>query len=74
MEFCSQCGIPLPNEQTICSVCIGDEGFGDDLYYEQWLEEQERKAYERRMEEEYYEELAEHEKRIGGEDFGEFNF
>jgi len=40
-------------------MCMGDVGFGDDHYYEQWLEEQERKAYEKHMEEEYYEELNE---------------
>ena len=74
MKFCSQCGSPIPNEQDICSMCVGDAEFGNDHYYEQWLEEQERKAYERRMEEEYYEELAEYEKQMEEENLEDFNF
>lgn len=74
MKFCNQCGSLIPNEQSICSMCMEDVRFEDDYYYEQWLEEQKRKTYKIRMEEEYYEELAEYERCIGEENFEEFDF
>ena len=57
MNFCNQCGSPIPEDESICLVCMGNITSEEDYYYEQWLEDQERKAYERQMEEEYYEEL-----------------
>lgn len=56
MNFCSQCGSPIPENQSICSMCMGDINHGEDYYYEQWAEDQERKAYEKQMQR-YYEEL-----------------
>lgn len=40
MEQCSQCGSPVPNGQSICSMCMGDINHGNDGHYQQWAEEQ----------------------------------
>ncbi len=42
MATCSQCGISIPKEQKVCSMCYGDISYGTDGYYQQWAEEQER--------------------------------
>ena len=42
MANCSQCGIRIPDGQSICSLCYGDIDYGKDGYYRQMMEEQER--------------------------------
>lgn len=55
MGYCSQCGIPIPTGQRICSMCYGDPFYGRDGYYFSYLnymyeqaamEEEERRHYE----------------------------
>jgi len=36
MNSCSSCGISVPSEQTVCSMCYGDIEYGKDGYYEEW--------------------------------------
>lgn len=53
MTHCTSCGLPIPEGQgNSCSMCYGDPYYGEDGYYLQYLEEQERQAAERRAEEE----------------------
>lgn len=40
MNNCTQCGSPIPDGQSICSMCMGDISWGKDGYYEQWALEQ----------------------------------
>lgn len=42
MNNCTQCGIPIPDNQNVCSMCYGDPEYGSDGYYQTWLEEQAR--------------------------------
>jgi len=39
---CVQCGISIPDSQTICSMCYGDIDYGTDGYYRREYEQQER--------------------------------
>lgn len=39
MPNCVDCGLPVPEGQTVCSMCYGDPEYGKDGYYAQWLEE-----------------------------------
>jgi hypothetical protein len=39
MGCCSSCGSPVPDGQSICSMCYGDPAYGSDGYYEEWLRE-----------------------------------
>ena len=47
MNYCTSCGLPIPEGQgKSCSMCYGDIAHGKDGYYEKWLEEQEKDAGE----------------------------
>jgi len=39
MNYCNSCGRAIPDNQTVCSMCYGDIGYGNDGYYEQWARE-----------------------------------
>jgi len=47
MNNCKLCGIQIPENQTICSMCMGDVGHGSDGYYLRELEREERREQER---------------------------
>ncbi len=51
-NHCVCCGMPIPEGQRVCSMCYGDIDYGQDGYYRQWAEEQERIAEEERRVEE----------------------
>lgn len=41
MSYCTSCGSPIPDGQgNSCSMCYGDVEYGQDKYYEKWIEEQ----------------------------------
>jgi predicted nucleic acid-binding Zn ribbon protein len=42
MNYCGSCGVPIPDGQGYCSMCVGDINYGRDGYYEQWARERER--------------------------------
>ena len=46
-NFCQSCGISIPEGQNTCSMCYGDPYHGNDWYYLDWLEEQERHMQEK---------------------------
>ncbi|GMO51785.1 MAG: hypothetical protein Pg6C_16720 [Treponemataceae bacterium] len=46
MNYCGSCGVPIPDGQSYCSMCVGDINYGRDGYYEQWAREREREADE----------------------------
>ncbi len=46
MPDCVQCGLPVPEGQSVCSMCYGDPYYGSDGYYLEWLEEELRRAAE----------------------------
>ena len=52
MGYCVQCGLPVPDGQNCCSLCYGDPEYGQDGYYRQWLNEQEREQQEQAQAEE----------------------
>lgn len=41
--YCSQCAAPIPDGQTICSMCMGDIDHGKDGYYRDWAERKDQK-------------------------------
>lgn len=49
MANCHMCGSPVPDNQTICSMCYGDADYGSDGYYREWLRclEKQQEEYER---------------------------
>lgn len=51
MANCTQCGLPIPDRQRVCSMCYGDPNYGSDGHYRRWLEEQERQRIEREQQE-----------------------
>lgn len=40
MGTCSQCASPIPPNQRICSMCMGDIDHGSDRYYRDLMERQ----------------------------------
>lgn len=40
MNYCSCCGISIPDGQKVCSMCYGDISSGKDGYYEEWARNQ----------------------------------
>ena len=46
MNSCSVCGRPIPEGQSICSMCYGDIEYGNDGYYRREMENE----FERQME------------------------
>ena len=47
MANCTSCGSPIPDGQgKSCSMCYGDIGHGNDGYYRDWAERQERERDE----------------------------
>lgn len=55
MNYCTMCGSPIPDGQKVCSMCYGDIDYGNDGYYRDWAERQDRR--EREQVEEEQEEL-----------------
>lgn len=55
MSYCSQCGSPIPNGQRICSMCMGDIDHGNDGYYRDYVERQDRDDQAKQQQEEEYE-------------------
>jgi len=55
-NYCSSCGVEIPDGQKSCSMCYGDIDHGTDGHYRRYLEEQQeeyrRQEKEREMEEE----------------------
>ena len=49
---CVCCGIAIPDNQKICSMCYGDPHYGNDGYYQQWLDEDRQRKQMDRLEEE----------------------
>lgn len=41
MNYCSCCGLQIPDNQKVCSMCYGDIAYGNDGYYEEWARQQE---------------------------------
>jgi uncharacterized membrane protein YvbJ len=39
MNSCTMCGSPIPDDQTVCSMCYGDIDYGSDGYYRNWAEQ-----------------------------------
>ena len=56
MNNCTQCGSPIPNNQSICSMCYGDIDYGQDGYYREYVEQQEKEYYDQEQKK-YYEEM-----------------
>lgn len=61
MGNCVMCGEPVPDGQNVCSMCYGDPGYGNDGYYQDWLDARERRAaedaaYERQLAEQEHHE------------------
>ena len=61
MAVCVQCGVSIPDKQSICSMCFGDADYGRDGYYRGFLMEQERLHAEREAEWYYYQQEREQE-------------
>ena len=40
LNYCVDCGISIPHNQKVCSMCYGDIGYGTDGHYQRWAEEQ----------------------------------
>lgn len=55
MNNCSQCGSPIPDNQSICSMCMGDINHGSDGYYQQWALEREQEQHDSMIDEIYNE-------------------
>ena len=51
MNYCIQCGSPIPEGQHVCSMCYGDPEYGRDGYYRRWLEEEMKRNMLEDMEE-----------------------
>ena len=52
MGHCSSCGVFIPNGQKVCSMCYGDPDYGNDGYYRKWLEDEEKRRFFQKKEEE----------------------
>jgi hypothetical protein len=39
---CKSCGISVPENQSVCSMCYGDIDYGSDGYYRNLVEQQEQ--------------------------------
>lgn len=50
MNYCSDCGSPIPDDQHVCSMCYGDIDYGHDGYYRQWAEQQDANQEEEQEE------------------------
>lgn len=37
---CTMCGLSIPKNQKVCSMCYGDIDYGSDGYYREWAEKQ----------------------------------
>ena len=61
MTTCHMCGRPVPEPQTLCSMCYGDPHYGRDGYYieEMMRQEDEQRQRERAEEEEYWRQMEE---------------
>ncbi len=59
-NYCTSCGIPIPDHQRSCSMCYGDIDHGTDGYYKDWAENEIRRQQEKR--EEYERWVEEHER------------
>lgn len=59
VNYCRVCGVPIPEGQTICSMCYGDPDHGRDGHYRQMLEDMAEKQQAREAEERYAERLEE---------------
>jgi predicted amidophosphoribosyltransferase len=46
MGQCSQCGSSVPDEQSICSMCMGDINHGSDEHYQRWAEQEQQRERE----------------------------
>lgn len=46
MKNCTQCGIQIPNNQRICSMCYGDIDYGSDGNYQRWAERERQREEE----------------------------
>ena len=46
LNYCSQCGVTIPEEQSQCSMCAGDVNHGTDGYYQAYLKYQEEEEKE----------------------------
>ena len=59
-NYCSCCGLPIPEGQNTCSMCYGDIGHGNDGYYEEWarqqMQDEEERMLQDKLEQERYEE------------------
>ena len=51
MNTCSMCGVTIPEDQDICSVCYGDIDYGTDGYYRDAVERQMWEDHERQQRE-----------------------
>jgi predicted amidophosphoribosyltransferase len=52
MNYCVDCGSPIPDDQNTCSMCYEDVDHGHDGYYQEWLEEQQRENNNKHQDEE----------------------
>lgn len=43
-NYCSSCGVPVPDGQRICSVCYGDPFYGRDGILLRMMQEAEEEA------------------------------
>jgi len=39
MNYCRSCGVSIPENQILCSLCYGDPYYGQDGYYLDYLNE-----------------------------------
>lgn len=37
-DSCSMCGSAIPDGQGVCSMCYGDVGYGNDGYYQEFMD------------------------------------
>ena len=52
MTYCTSCGSSIPDGQgSSCSMCFGDIEWGNDNYYREWAEREEREHQELTMNE-----------------------
>lgn len=65
MDCCSSCGSPVPDGQSICSMCYGDPYYGNDGYYLEYLRNQEQYYMEQKeLEEKYMKEMMKEEEAL----------
>jgi len=39
-NYCKICGVSIPEDQELCSICYGDPNYGNDGYYKYLIKEQ----------------------------------